>query len=1032
MRRVLSLLLRIALVFVVVNAAYLAAFDSATIFYHVQVVAHVAAGLLLTLLLVLVGGPEFIRRFRRPGPAAGRACLGLMAVAGVVSVATALRLAKVGTATPYRPLLDVHVGASILALLCAVGWSLLSGSRARGRRAAWLLAGALLFPLAVRGYDLISPPHVARIENPTEPPLTPFEEGGGQDSPFFPSSVMTVGNQLVPEDFFLESKACGNKGCHPDITAQWDSSMHHFSSFNNQWYRKSIEYMQEVVGTRPSKWCGGCHDQSVLLTGRMDTPIVEQIDTPQAQAGIGCLVCHSIVHVRDTMGQGGYVLEYPEMHRLVASKSPLLKKSHDYMVRLDPGPHKRTMLKPFHRESRAEFCSACHKVHLDVPVNHYRWVRGFNEYDAWQGSGVSGQGARAFYYPDQPKDCGDCHMPLVRSADAGNINGFVHSHRFPAANTAVPFANRDEEQLKVTQDFLRAGILTVDIFAASAVGAVGAAAEPGSMAPPGRVAGVAAGSAGEGAGSAALTAAGAAESTEPRASAMFPDLPEAMGGEQAGPSSGPAATSRAAAGRGRVRGAPPAVVVAPLDRAALFMRPGGVYRIDVVARTRGVGHFFPGGTVDAFDVWLELKGEDAGGRVFYWSGYVEDAGRGPVEAGAHRYRTLMIDANGNPINKRNAWATRALVYARLIPPGAADVGRYRVVVPKDARGPLTFTARMNYRKFSWWNTQFSFAGVRDPAVVDFGLSPDFDDGPFVFTGDTSRVSGQIKAIPDLPITVVAENRLTVDLADGPAPGGRAPGGPEPGDRAAAGLSPAAVPAPQAYDRERWNDYGIGLLLQGDLVAAAAAFKRVNEIDPHYAAGFVNLARVLVQEGDHDAALPVLRRALEVDPKIASGHYFLALTLKARGGYDEALEHLRAAASQYPRDKVVRNQIGRLLFLKRQHREAIAEFEESLRVDPEDVTAHYNLMLCYRALGDEAGEKRQEALYARFKADESAQALTGAYRRLNAEDNIERQPIHEHVSRFRESGATPVAATPASPERAGAEPERPGAAGAARR
>jgi tetratricopeptide (TPR) repeat protein len=397
--------------------------------------------------------------------------------------------------------------------------------------------------------------------------------------------------------------------------------------------------------------------------------------------------------------------------------------------------------------------------------------------------------------------------------------------------------------------------------------------------------------------------------------------------------------------------------------------------------------------VDAFDVWLELKGEDADGRVFFWSGYLEDEGRGPLEPGAHRYRSLAIDAHGNPINKRNAWATRALVYARLIPPGAADVGRFRVAIPKDVRGPVTFTARMNYRKFAWWNTQFSFAGVRDPQLTDFGLSQDYDDGRFLFTGDTSRVSGRIKSIPDIPTTVVAENRLTVDLAGPPVAAGR-PG---------AGPSAAAVPAPQGYDRERFNDYGIGMLLQGDLVAAARAFMTVNEIDPGYAPGFVNLGRVLVQEGDHDAALPVLERALSIDPGLASGHYFLALSLKARGRYDEALDHLRTASERYPRDKVVRNQIGRLLFLKRQFREAIAEFEQSLRVDPEDVTAHYNLMLCYRALGDDGAEKRQEALYARFKADESAQALTGAYRRLNAEDNIERQPIHEHAGRASASG-----------------------------
>src|SRR5438034_10193549 len=135
------------------------------------------------------------------------------------------------------------------------------------------------------------------------------------------------------------------------------------------------------------------------------------------------------------MGQGGYVLEYPEMHRLVASRNPLLHALHDYMTRLDPGPHKATMLKPFHRQNRAEFCSTCHKVHLDVPVNHYRWIRGFNEYDNWQASGVSGQGARSFYYPAKAQQCADCHMPAVKSADAGAVQGVIHSYAFPVANT---------------------------------------------------------------------------------------------------------------------------------------------------------------------------------------------------------------------------------------------------------------------------------------------------------------------------------------------------------------------------------------------------------------------------------------------------------------------------------------------------------------------------------------------------------------------------------------------------------------------
>jgi tetratricopeptide (TPR) repeat protein len=928
--------------FEIANAAYLAAFDSATIFYHAQVVAHVAAGLILVVLLLWRGAPLWLSRWRASGVGAGRFWLLLVGIATPVSVVTALVLARTGTATPYRALLVTHITASVVALGAAVAWWVAQGARALARGAAAVLAVALAFPLAARGYRLVRPPHVATIENPTTPPLTPFEEGGGEKGPFFPSSVATVGDRLIPHDFFLESKACGNKGCHPDITAQWDSSMHHFSSFNNQWYRKSIEYMQEVIGTKPSKWCGGCHDQAVLLTGRMDTPIVEQIDTPQAQAGIGCLVCHSIVHVKDTMGQGGYVLEYPEMHRLVASRNRALQTLHDYMTRLDPGPHKATMLKPFHRQSRAEFCSACHKVHLDVPVNNYRWFRGFNEYDAWQGSGVSGQGARAFYYPPTSKDCGECHMPLVRSNDRGNIGGFVHSHRFPAANTAVPFANRDEEQLRVTQEFLTAGILTVDVFAASRALPAAETRDGGPHEPAARPDG------------------------EPRPAAMFPELPEITG-----PAPGGVRT------RGRRA---PGEIAAPLDRSAPFLRPGGTYRIDVVARTRNIGHFFPGGTVDAFDVWLELKAEDATGRILYWSGYVEDDGRGPLDAGAHRYRSLLVDAHGNEINKRNAWAARALVYARLIPPGAADVGRFRLAIPPDARGPITLAARMNHRKFSWYNTRFSFAGVRDPSSTGLSLSPHFDDGPFVFTGDTSKVSGEIKAIPDLPVTVIAEDRVSLALAgDGPA---------------------GAAPEPQPFDRERWNDYGIGLLLQGDLSSAKAAFEKVTQIDPAYADGFVNLGRVLIQEGDHEAAVPILENALRLDPRLASGHYFLALALKARGRYDQALDHLRTAAGRFPRDRVVRNQIGRILFLKRSYPEAITEFERTLSVDPEDLTAHYNLMLCYRALGDSERERREEALYTRFKADESAQAITGPYRRLNPEDNLERQPIHEHPNRYR--------------------------------
>jgi len=424
---------------------------------------------------------------------------------------------------------------------------------------------------------------------------------------------------------------------------------------------------------------------------------------------------------------------------------------------------------------------------------------------------------------------------------------------------------------------------------------------------------------------------------------------------------------------------PPAEVVAPLDKVSASVRRGDSVRIEVVVRTRKVGHFFPGGTVDAFDVWVELEAVDENGRTIFHSGSVEDDGRGPVEKGAHFYRSLLLDEHGNVINKRNAWAGRSVAYVRLIPPGAADTIHYRLQIPENAGSRITLRAKVNYRKFMWWNTQFAYGGVREASDVKPPVAPSYDDGKWVFTGDTSKVSGGIKAIPDIPTTVMAESKAELTVLPRGA------------------TLPDTKPLMTAAVRERWNDYGIGLLLQGDLTNAESAFLKVTGMEPDYADGWVNVARVRIQQGNMSDAETMLRKALTIDPGLAKTHFFLGTALKALGRYDEAIDHLRQASSKYPRDRVVLNQLGRVLFLQRQFRPSIDAFQKVLAIDPEDLQAHYNLMLAYQGLGDTTLAERERQLYLRFKADESSQAITGPYRQLHPEDNNERQQIHEHVN-----------------------------------
>jgi tetratricopeptide (TPR) repeat protein len=916
----------VGLIVLLADTAYVWAFASPTIVYMTAVVAHLAIGVVVAICAAWL----LVRDRLWRQPAVGLAALFLLA-----STACAGYLVVAGNVRDHRWALEAHIIAGCAAIVALMPFAVRIARKGLGERMfglAFPAAAVLLvvLPVGVWVYAAAHPNPADRIVNPRATPLSMQAEGGGPSTPFFPSSAQTTVGGTIPADFFTESETCGE--CHRDIYDQWQGSMHHFASFNNQFYRKSIEHMQSVVGTQPSKWCAGCHDHAVFFNGRFDRPISEQIDTVEARAGLGCTSCHSIVRVGSSMGNGDFTVEYPPLHRLASSRNRYIRAVDRFLTYLDPEPHRRTFMKPFVRQDSAEFCASCHKVHLDKPVNDYRWFRGFNDYDAWQASGVSGQGARSFYYPAQKQTCVDCHMPSARSADPGHhADGTIHSHRFAAANTAVPFVNHDRAQYAETERFLKSGFISVDIFAASPVDEQ-MSGTPMVRRPADAVR--------------ALSSFGVGEEAEVAQPATIRNV-------------------------GRI--------AAPLDRAPPQVAPGSTVRVDVVVRTRKIGHFFPGGTVDAFDVWLELEARDKTGRTIFWSGRAANDGKGPVETGAHFYRSYQLDGDGNPINKRNAWQTRSALYVRLIPPGAADVAHYRIRIPSDAQGPITLNAKLNYRKFAHYYTQFAYAGQPTAGQASSRAGPGFDNREWSF--DPSNIPANVSSgiqdrIPDLPTVTVAEATTTLPLGGDKTP-------------------PQWTPIASQTDRERWNDWGIGLLLQGDLKGAEYAFTQVTTAEPGYADGWLNVARALIQEGETDAAKPFIAEALRLDRTLGRIHYFKALIEKADGDYAAALRSLETAAAAYPRDRVVLNQIARILFLGRRFDEALKALDHVQDVDPEDLQMHYTAMLCYRALGRNEPAAREEALFLRFKADEASQAITHSRRMISPEDNNERQLIHEH-------------------------------------
>jgi tetratricopeptide (TPR) repeat protein len=221
------------------------------------------------------------------------------------------------------------------------------------------------------------------------------------------------------------------KRCHADIWAQWSASAHRRSSFDNPYYRVSAEAFRRERGRAASRFCAGCHEPVLL-------PVLERdVDpaSPEAQAGVGCLVCHSIDAV-DLSGNGGYHARVrTEVH---GARAAILVE--------------------------ARLCAACHKVGLRPDVTGDRWLRGQDDWDAWLASSSSGNGAGAVFRAPSPTRCQDCHMPLEPAAhDAAAKKGMVRSHRFLGANAALAHLRGDRDTEARIAAFL-AGSVALDLF----------------------------------------------------------------------------------------------------------------------------------------------------------------------------------------------------------------------------------------------------------------------------------------------------------------------------------------------------------------------------------------------------------------------------------------------------------------------------------------------------------------------------------------------------------------------------------------
>jgi len=146
---------------------------------------------------------------------------------------------------------------------------------------------------------------------------------------------------------------------------------------------------------------------------------------------------------------------------------------------------------------------------------------------------------------------------------------------------------------------------------------------------------------------------------------------------------------------------------------------------------------------------------------------------------------------------------------------------------------------------------------------------------------------------------------------------------------------------------------------------------------------------------YDEAANILDAVVKTNPTNMRALFQQARIFMKRGQLDQAESNIRQVLTAFPRDRISLQQLGELCKIKRDYQGALECFGRILTIDPEDLGAHYNLMLVYRKLGRTEDAKREAKIFADLKDDPGALSLANQFLRKHAEMSNESVYWHVH-------------------------------------
>jgi Flp pilus assembly protein TadD len=380
-------------------------------------------------------------------------------------------------------------------------------------------------------------------------------------------------------------------------------------------------------------------------------------------------------------------------------------------------------------------------------------------------------------------------------------------------------------------------------------------------------------------------------------------------------------------------------LIAPLGSVPFRLASNENIELSVIVQNKNIGHSLLPEVRDLYEPWIECVVRDAAGKEIYHSGFLKP--NGEIDERAHSFTNRPVDTDGIFVDNHKVWTIHSVAYDNTIQAGRSTLIRYDFQIPRDAKGPLTVTARLNYRHLR----QTYLNNVLGPGH------------------------------PEYPIVELASRTRTLAIGDNPA------------TPALSGDNP---------DWTRWNNLGIANLDQLQYADAMAAFEQVLKLRPDYADGHINIGLTYIEWEKYSAARADLEKALELSPNNARALYYLALVERREGHHDEEVADLQRVVTQFPQARDPRRELGIAYYQRHSYEEAVDQFEALQNIDPDDLAAHYNLAVLYRRMGQKEKAAVQAAAFATKQVDPSAPTYSLEFLRAHPELSTESVPWHVHT------------------------------------